>query len=43
MLLLENYRISEWAGFHVWKFLNPQDEEIFIPENHGPFGNCIPV
>ena len=24
-------------------FLNPRDEEISIPENHGPFGNCIPV
>ena len=24
-------------------FFNPQDEEIFIPDNHGPFGNCIPV
>ena len=24
-------------------FFNPRDEEIFIPENHGPFGNCIPV
>ena len=24
-------------------FFNPRDEEIFIPDNHGPFGNCIPV
>ena len=24
-------------------FFNPWDEEIFIPDNHGPFGNCIPV
>ena len=22
---------------------NLQDEEIFIPDKHGPFGNCIPV
>jgi hypothetical protein len=22
---------------------NPRDEEIFIPDNHGPFGHCIPV
>ena len=29
------------ANFKV--FLNPRDEEIFIPETHGPFGNCIPV
>ena len=24
-------------------FYNPRDKEIFIPDNHGPFGNCIPV
>ena len=24
-------------------FFNTWDEEIFIPETHGPFGNCIPV
>jgi hypothetical protein len=24
-------------------FFNPWDEKNFIPENHGPFGNCIPV
>ena len=24
-------------------FFNPRDEEIFRPDNHGPFGNCIPV
>jgi len=24
-------------------FFNPWDEEIFIPETHDPFGNCIPV
>ena len=28
---------------NFWGFLNPWDEEIFIPENHGPFGNYIPV
>ena len=28
-----------WANF--WGFFNPRDEEIFIPENHGPFGNQI--
>ena len=22
-------------------FFNPRDKEIFIPENHGPFGNCM--
>ena len=21
---LDKYRISEWAGFQVWKFLHPQ-------------------
>ena len=30
-----------WANFKV--FFNPRDEEISIPETHGPFGNCIPV
>ena len=24
-------------------FFNPRDEEIFIPDNHSPFRNCIPV
>ena len=30
-----------WAHFVV--FYNPWDEEISIPETHGPFGNFIPV
>ena len=30
-----------WANY--WGFFNPRDEEISVPENHGPFGNCIPV
>ena len=29
------------ANFKV--FFNPRDEEISIPETHGPFRNCIPV
>ena len=29
--------------FRYGNFFNPRDEEISIPENHGPFGNCIPV
>jgi hypothetical protein len=29
------------ANFKV--LFNPRDEEISIPETHGPFGNCIPV
>ena len=29
------------ANFKV--FFNPRDEEISIPETHGPFGNCMPV
>ena len=29
--------------FRYGNFFNPRDEEIFIPENHGPFGNRIPV
>ena len=29
--------------FRYGNFFNPRDEEIFIPENRGPFGNCIPV
>ena len=28
---------------NFWGFFNTRDEEIFIPENHGPFGNCIHV
>ena len=31
------------AEANYWGFFNPRDEEISIPENHGPFGNCIPV
>ena len=34
-------KISPRANFKV--FFNPRDEEISIPETHGPFGNCIPV
>ena len=26
---------------NFWGFFNLRDEEIFIPENHGPFGNQI--
>ena len=28
---------------NFWGIFKPRDEEIFIPDNHGPFGNCIPV
>ena len=29
--------------FRYGNFFIPRVEEIFIPENHGPFRNCIPV
>ena len=29
--------------FRYGSFYIPRVEEIFIPENNGPFGNCIPV
>ena len=36
-------RFSGMEIFSSQGLKNPRDEEIFIPENHGPFGNCIPV
>ena len=40
---LENIGFSNGPVFRYGNFFNPLDEEIFIPENNGPFRNCIPV
>ena len=42
-MLCTNIGFPNGAFFRYGNFFNLRDEEIFIPENHGPFGNYIPV